>query len=269
MASKCNCCRNQILNAEFVSCAGACKELFHIKCVAVTKSMLHAVQTCPNIHWYCHECNNGSRNISTSTDQINDAIGVLTNSLSGNLIQFVNNYKSSTETFMDTISTTIVPNGSSVITMAQKENVHTRNDDPVLMSLESNIKRSHSVAATTHCDGGPLRTVVVSNIGKDITVDYLTDYLVDELKVNKEMIHLSLFLPYGKTVEDLKFLQYKITLPEANYSAVMCSELWPKNVRVRDFFVGQTKKVEGVTQHQFFVKKTLRSCLDSPSPSKG
>lgn len=92
------------MTADFVSCSGVCSQLFHIKCVAVNKSMLSAINTCPNIHWYCHECNKENRSISGSIDRINDAIVQLTNSLSGDLLQFVNGFKTVMDKFIGTVS---------------------------------------------------------------------------------------------------------------------------------------------------------------------
>lgn len=120
MTSKCNSCNNAILNADFISCAGACKEMFHIKCVAVNKSMLNAVNTCPNIHWYCHECNGGNRNISASIDRVIASIGSLTNSLSSDLIQFVNGFSTLTENLMSTISLSTRSDGQSLTASPKK-----------------------------------------------------------------------------------------------------------------------------------------------------
>lgn len=66
MASKGDCCSNPLLNSDFVTCAGLCNGLFHIKCVGVNKQMLNTINTCANIHWYCHECNAENRNISAA-----------------------------------------------------------------------------------------------------------------------------------------------------------------------------------------------------------
>lgn len=54
----------------------------------------------------------------------------------------------------------------------------------------------------------PSKSVVVSNVGKDFTMDYVKKYLVDKLGIQKVMINLSLLLPTARTVQDVNFLQY-------------------------------------------------------------
>lgn len=113
MASMCKSCNNIISNSEFITCAGLCGEYFHIKCVAVTKPMLAAVSNCPNIHWYCHSCNDGKRNISSVINEINESIEHLSSSLSNNLLQFLNGFKNLMDKLFETIGTiNIVQNQS-------------------------------------------------------------------------------------------------------------------------------------------------------------
>lgn len=275
MTSKCNSCNNAILNADFISCAGACKEMFHIKCVAVNKSMLNAVNTCPNIHWYCHECNGGNRNISVSIDRVIASIGSLTNSLSSDLIQFVNGFSTLTENLMSAISLPTRSDGQSLTASPKKcsheGNVRSCNGDLLSTSTslersscESNIESFHcaeSIKSNMTYDRKPLRSVVASNIGKDMTLDYLTDYLADELNIDKENLSLSLLIPTGRTIDDLEFLQYKITVPEDKYNSIICSNSWPSNVHIRDFVYKSKRK--GVAKQQFLTRKKFCSNLNS------
>lgn len=103
MATKCSTCFNVITNFEFISCSGVCGGIFHTKCVSVNKSMLSAVNTCPNIHWYCHGCNDSNRNIRASIDRIDETLGQLSSSFSGDLLQFINNTKVLMDTFVESI----------------------------------------------------------------------------------------------------------------------------------------------------------------------
>lgn len=259
----CNCCRKPISNADFVSCAGSCKELFHIKCVAVTKQMLNAVNACPNIHWHCNECNNGNRSIAQSLDQINDAIDLLRESLSGDLIQFVNGFTSLTETFIKSLP---VPDGSTVTPVVPLNSCPPKNDDvrelkkdSTPMSTEQSSCKPKTI--DSHCTTAiasryidePVKSVVVSNIGKDITGDFLSDYIADKLVVAKERINLTLLLPAGKSIRELNFLQFKVTVPDDKYDAIMCPGTWPENIHVRDF-VYKEKNLNGVSKQHFFLR---------------
>lgn len=256
MASKCYKCSGSITNSDFVSCAGICQQLFHIKCVGVHKSMLNAVNTCPNIYWFCHDCNSGNRNIAASVDRINESIGLLTKSLSGDLVAFVHGFQSLTENLMSTIGAAVVSNSTNSITTSPSDCsdegiVHSYNVSPVseLMDQSSRVKnnvKSHDIA---HHDRESYKSVVVSNIGKDVTADYLTDYLVDKLNVVRGKTRVSLLLPADRTMDGLKFFQYKITVPEDKYSVIMCPNSWPPDVCVRDFV--HKRKIDVVPNRKF------------------
>lgn len=251
MASNCKCCSSPILNSEFVCCSGQCNEMFHIKCVAVNKVMLNAINACPNIHWYCHGCNAGNRNISATIDRINEAIGGLTNSLSKDLVQFVDGFKTQMENFTDTFGSAVVSQISSLVSVSS---VAASNN----MSADAELPSGHDVP---RYEKEPFKSVVISNIGKDVTTDCLQDYLTDKLKIGKDNLSVSLLLPPDRSFEEITFLQFKVTIPEVNYSSVVCPKFWPTNVHVRDFVFKNRKKVT-VTKRQF--SDSLCSNIDSP-----
>lgn len=245
MASKCKCCCNSISNSEFVTCSGQCNELFHIKCVSVNKMMLNAINACPNIHWYCHDCNAGNRNIAASIDNINAAIGGLTKSLSENLPQFVDGFKSQMERFVDTFNSTTI----SMIGNLMSASSNCSADDRRVCSDEGQVTAStcKSKLESSHCDDdGPLKSVVLSNIGKDVTADYLVDYLSDKLKIGRDKLRVSMLLPSSRSFEEVTFLQFKVTMPQVYYSSIVCAKLWPRNVHIRDF-IFKSRKIETVT----------------------
>lgn len=262
MATKCKSCDNAVMNSEFITCAGLCGEIFHIKCVGVSKSMLTAVASCPNIHWYCHNCNNGKRNISSSVDNMKDSIDRLASSLSSDLLQFLNGFKLLTDRLFKTISSVkILHNGTKV---ADSENVASHRENGqcedydtskthAQFVVDSNVKQNLITASE------PLKSVVVSNIGKGISEDYLRDYLVDELKIEKAKIHSSLLLPPGKTVDDMYFLQYKVTIPEVKYKSIIAPNTWPRHVRVRDF-VYKPKNGVAVSIKNVLAERTQVKC---------
>lgn len=72
----------------------------------------------------------------------------------------------------------------------------------------------------------PKSSIVVSDIGTDVTTECLTDYIVDKLKVAKDCVKLALLLPTGRKKEDLNFVQYKITILKVNYGSIMSLDLW-------------------------------------------
>lgn len=271
MASQCKSCNNTISNSDFITCAGLCGEYFHIKCVAVTKPMLAAVSNCPNIHWYCHSCNDGNRNISSVINGINESIERLSSSLSNNLLQFLNGFKILMDRLFETIGTINIV--QSKAPDVPDQNLRQKNGCEENDKLDSfgchkekgfdigsdakrpngsNIDTPHIISDDQH-----VKSVVISNIGKSISIDYLANYLADELKIDKKKIRVSLLLPGGKTVDDLNFLQYKVTIPDVKYSSIMDSNTWPSNVRIRDF-VNKPKERAGVSLQNFIEKRTVK-----------
>lgn len=106
MAATCHSCDNGITNSDFITCAGVCGDQFHLKCVSVTKAMLSSVTNCPNIQWFCNDCNNDNKHISSAVNRIEDAMNRLTSSLSGDLLQFLNGFKTLMDNFLGRIDIT-------------------------------------------------------------------------------------------------------------------------------------------------------------------
>lgn len=151
-------------------------ETFHTKCLSVTKAMLDTVNNSPNIHWYCHDCNDGNRHISTSLKNIDDSIARLTTSLSGELVKFLDGLKS----LMDNIL-------GKFVTMCSASN---NNHSAVSLDATDQLKdgnlfaapvRNSNVAApkiitdssTVATQGEKVKSIVVSNISKDVSMDCL------------------------------------------------------------------------------------------------
>lgn len=250
MASICKHCDKAIMNPEFITCSGVCGELFHSKCVGLSKATLATVANCPNMHWFCHDCNSEKISVSSSIGEMKKSIDVLASSLSNDLPQFLNGFTSLMEKFCVNIgSMNNVQNAVKVV------------DSPVVQAQhEKNVNLNGSNDhGRVHFDTfEPTKCVVVSNIGKGVSADFLKDFLADELSLDHSKIALSLLLPTGKTLSDLRFLQYKVTIPEDAYLSIMNPDTWPNCVRVRDFVYKNTNQNGiGVTV-QNFVDKSIR-----------
>jgi hypothetical protein len=273
MSSKCKSCDIIISNAEFITCAGLCGEYFHIRCVAVTKPMLAAVSNCPNIHWYCHGCNDGNRSVSSVINGINESIERLSSSLSHNLLQFLNGFKILMDKLFETVGTINIVQNKSEAAEVPDQDIQRQNngcgEHDITDSFGSYKEKEVDIRSSAKCTNGPnigtphitsdyqhVKSVVISNIGKSISIDFLANYLADELKIDKSRIHVSLLLPGGKTVDDMNFLQYKVTIPDVKYSSIMDSNTWPSNVRIRDF-VNKPQARVGVSLQNFIQKRTV------------
>lgn len=226
--------------------------------------MLNAVNNSPNIHWFCNECNDGNRGVAASIDRMNEAIGALSSSLSSDLLKFVNSFKAMMDTFIGAVSTLNMMQHPIAVNSSPKVDSHANQNassvkvvDETSLSTESAIGPSgniHCSIVSNVSDDMSLRSVVVSNVGKDITTEFLADYFDKELQIDKKFIKVALLLPSGISAENLTYYQYKVSVPVSHYNSVMCPDSWPKGVIVRDF-VHKRKTNCGVQMNHFLPKK--------------
>lgn len=258
MIATCHLCDNGITNSDFITCAGFCGEQFHLKCVSVTKAMLRSVTNCPNIQWLCDDCNNGNRNDSSTVNCIEDAMNLLMSSLCGDLLKFLNGFKALMDNLFGRINiTNSVWKESNVVDSMNEQSSEAKENEKgeiVHDQAKSEVSYKPKVSRHIHVMGHKSsKSVVVSNIGNDVTMDHLRNYLLDRLGIEKDEIQLELLLPTGRTVPDMNYLQYKITIPNSTYSSIMSSDTWPKFVRVRDFVYKRRSDI-GVSSQSFALK---------------
>lgn len=248
MSSKCNVCSKTIINnSDFITCAGGCRQNFHLKCVSVTKAMFNAVTTCPNIHWYCENCNDNTGNISESLSLINDAVSRLSGTFTGDLTKFLDGFKSLMQNFVVNLNATSCPVGAG---SSQPELISdVKSSAPEVIEVKK-FSKTGADCSDHFPEVCSVKSVVVSNIGKDVTDKCLKKYLSNKLKIDSEEINVSLLLPPGRTIDSTYFLQYKITFPGSKHSAIMLSNNWPDGVRIRDFVYKQ-KRVNVVSREVF------------------
>lgn len=103
------------------------------------------------------------------------------------------------------------------------------------------------------------KSIVVSNIGNSITPEYLTNYLANELNIEKENI---LVTPLQSQNKNFNSLQYRVSTPEANYGTLMTPSTWPKNGRVRDYIFKRRNNTEAASMENFLEKETASRSKD-------
>lgn len=108
-------------------------------------------------------------------------------------------------------------------------------------------------------------SVVVSNIAKNISTDYIAEYLADELKLSKDNIRVTPLAPAGKNMDDLTYLQYRVSTPASSYPQLKSSGTWPKGVRVRDFIINKRTNVASLDN--FLLKKSAHAPIETTTPS--
>lgn len=264
MSTKCSTCNEAITNSDFIKCEGVCAEQFHSKCVALNKTVLNSITSCPNIHWLCHECNKNRMTVATSIDNMRETIDNLTKSLSSDLL---GGFKLLT----DTLATTLA--------QAHRANVNHAADTSSTAKRRRELSPSAScsedeagarkkrfvtgsninaqvqmVAVSTHNDNR--KSVVISNIDKSITPEYISNYLSKELNIDEAAIRVTLLKPSRINEADTKFHQFRVSIPEAFYEGVRSPETWPIGVKIRDYVFHRRVGKYFVSKENFLSKRT-------------
>lgn len=254
MASLCAKCQTEILNAEFIECDGACCSKFHTKCVAINKTTFNAITSCPNIYWYCHSCIEvkNSQNVTNIKDDMNEMMKSLTNCL-------MTGFAMMTEKIVENVSSRTCVTVNSTNDSSRKRR---RDDDdnatPVAARRRfigrSNDKNSSCAVANADDipQGESRKSLVVWNIDKNISSDHIVDYLAGVLEIVKESIRVTPLTPSGRNINDLTFMQYRVSVPTSIYHRALSGTTWPKGVRVREFWYSKRNTV--ATLDNFLVK---------------
>lgn len=291
MASKCFSCNEPILNSEFIKCEGICCQLFHSRCVSLNKTTLNAITSNANVHWFCHDCNDGSRNVSTAINGLKSSVDQLTNSLAVDLSSLAKGFKTLTENLLGSISNLTKSNAAplqkhsnDIIRSNNKRGREESTDD-----TNANLPRQKKIILGTNEDDRSIaaaynvnkdnitndmkvvherrKSVVVTNINSSITPEYLINYLTKILKIDKEKIKVTLLTTNNKKPNQRTFnsLQYRISTPESKYEDLMTPSTWPVNVRVRDYFFKQRNNE--ASMENFLEKDTTTRARDWKSQS--
>lgn len=103
---------------------------------------------------------------------------------------------------------------------------------------------------------------MVSNISKNISADYLTNYVSNETKISAENIRITLMRPTGISDENMKFLQYRVSAPASSYNALLNPDIWPRNVKIREYV--WRPKNNTVSLDDFLLRTTPPPATDQP-----
>lgn len=235
--------------------------MFHPKCVSLNKTTLNAITSCPNAHWLCHECNDGNKMIGKSIINMSETVESLKNSLTSDLLA---GFKLLTETLSSSL---LANHGQKPFIFSEKNpnsNTTKRRREETIVESElegefttrnkrfatTRINKSNQSATTLQSshksndeprsmvaalDPHRRKSIVISNISKGISPEYICKYLSNELCINESAIRATSLKPAGITDENIKFLQFRISVPENIYSKARASETWPTGVRIRDY----------------------------------
>lgn len=282
MASQCGKCDGEILNSDFIKCNGMCAVKYHAKCVALNRTTLNAITSCANIYWFCHSCNDKKNDPNLSATNIKEDMNMMMKSLSECLL---NGFAMMTEKIVDNISSRMtqpinsvnhstensnkrrradVDDDNTIQLVARKKFIFGTNDKNSSLAVDNFLQRNDCSHSSSSQPREPRKSIVVSNISKSILAEHIVDYLADELKITKDSIRVTPLAPAGKNLNDLTYMQYRVSTPASIYSRLISANTWPKGVRVRDFL--HTKRNDMVTLDNFLVKNASDSPPDTILP---
>ena len=124
------------------------------------------------------------------------------------------------------------------------------------MGLGKNIATASTIRITTWSLHSR-KSVVVSNIDKGIIADYLPKYLSKELCIDESDIRVTLLKPARIADADIKFLQFRISVPSSVYDAVKTPDNWPDGIRIRDYVFHHHADRKLVLKEFFLLKKKI------------
>lgn len=155
-------------------------------------------------------------------------------------------------------------NNDTEILMTSKRFIFGTNDKNGSIAV-TNKPQDIAHSSSSSSDNKRRKSVVVSNIGKNITSDHIIDYLADELNLDKDIIRVTPLAPAGKNMDDLAYLQYRVSTPASMYPSLISASTWPKGVRVRDFIFN--KRADTASLDNFLVRKAAHTPLEIGTPS--
>lgn len=285
MSTKCFACTEAISSCDFIKCEGICGQKFHSKCVSLNKTTLNAIISCPNIHWLCHDCNNGNKMMNASIDNLTSAVDNLKQSMTSDLLA---GFKLLTESLSTTLSATIrTPLSADCKNPTKRRrNEYEVEEEPMTRSKRfanafnnnPDKHRSFTIRNPNETRNSNFavpetnrrKSIVISNIDRNISPEYLDNYLSKELTIDKSTIRTTLLKPTGIADESLKFVQFRISVPESVYSRARAQDTWPNGVRVRDYVFnrrGRSNLLPSVSEENFLSKNASQTHMHQHTQS--
>lgn len=233
MASKCKTCNEEILSPDFIKCYGTCSSVFHSKCVSIGKTLLNALGGNANIRWYCHDCHVNDYNVASSMNEIKSSIGQLSSSLSSDLGKFLNSMSDMTKMVSDSIrflsTSNSHKNDSAIVdsTKRRRDEHHppipgkfrriaTQSSNHHRMSQPNAINYDGS---NSHESTDKRKSIVVSNISPNISIDELINFVSSKLKIDRDSVRITTLMPRSVKADELKFMQYRVSVPDRIYNS--------------------------------------------------
>lgn len=212
-----------------VKCNGPCEQFIHIGCVNLTKAALKAFNECDEMHFYCNLCKKFSlmgisETMTRFTEKINDL------SVALKPLEKVD-FNALTSRFS---TNTIHPN----ITIRPKKRARVEEDQTD--QSDQNVIKSSELVGTNQSKSLDVvprpRSIVVSRLANVTTIDTIVKYIVDNSPGTlPEELNCTVLLPNNMKAEDLKHINFRVTVPDKIFERVFNPSFWPTGIRLREY----------------------------------
>lgn len=233
MADCASCSELSSVIDEVITCNGPCNSAVCRSCAGLSKAAVKIVYECKNVHFYCNSCNGVSiKDVAISLVDVNQKLNKLTEYVVANSLKI----PAPSMSFLNDVDS-----GASSLKRRRVDNIasgpRAATPNHIRQSLVQAPLLTGSTATTDLMSVEERKVVVASMLHPTTDVGKLTTFLNKQLKLDKDSssIRCQLLLPVGRTVEQLDYVSFKISVPEPLYPLLLFAEVWPKGVTLRDF----------------------------------
>lgn len=226
-----------------------CSSAYHQVCANITDPELVVIKGNPHIVWNCANCLQSSMRDSTSallkctlavTDMLNKFGPILESVAKQNMVpkQPVFNVGTPKRSFASvTEGDDLSDRGQHTRKVAKINKIDVRfgtKDSGGLVSVP--LKTATRRPTTDTLENGALRHIYLSRLLTSTSEEEITNYIKSNAdNVNGDLLECRKLIPRGKSLEELRFISFKISVANTDYDRLVNPDFWTKGVAVREF----------------------------------
>lgn len=234
---------------DSIKCDGPCNMSIHAKCASLTRTAIKMINESSNIFYFCDRCKVFPvKAITEHLIAIKTSISNLSDVMS---VQSEKTTKLMDEVAANTIKTDKLTSSSmtpvsgfrldSQTVLSQKR--RRLDTSPSVPRNASPAPLSRNLLVGSAENGGGLQSVetrkivVASQLHNSTTAEQLKAYISEKLSTGEtaNSIRCNMMLPNGRSVDEVDFLSFKVSVPASLYDSLLKADIWPKGVTVREF----------------------------------
>lgn len=222
---------------DAVKCAiASCGNIFHMKCVGLSRSTLNIISNSNNVKFICDGCLDSVLLSSKVTPPPIDNFAEELADIKLSITNLSSMWAKASTSWPTLAEKSDNKTKRSRYDMDLDENVFTpAPPQPVANMNENVIVGSADVTGLRTVE--PRKLIVASMLDPATSSDALVNFLNEKLKLpsGSTIARVTKLVPAGIDVNKLDFISFKISVPSTHYNSLMSADMWPKGVTVREF----------------------------------